>query len=160
MAEKICDKTNEGRIDLTLYCDRSPLSVDWGMTVARAYEVFTKLGLRHLVVLGHTGKVEGLITRKDLMVYKMNKFKEVEIYWIRRMQAAIRRQLDAVGFYDGKPAARKVYEKSLREDARDGVTNLWENNKDYSTKETVHVYHAAGSGSLEIPTRLAERSDG
>ena len=69
----------DGTVDMTLYCDRSPLSVDKATTVARAYEVFTKLGLRHLVVKGHTGKAEGMLTRKDLMLWRISAFKEKEL---------------------------------------------------------------------------------
>ena len=46
-----------GTIDLTQYCDRSPLTVTSNSTVSRAYEVFRKLGLRHLIVLGRDGQL-------------------------------------------------------------------------------------------------------
>jgi chloride channel 7 len=149
-AREICDETVDDRIDLTLYCDRSPLSVDWGMTVARAYELFTKMGLRHLIVLGHTGKVEGLVTRKDLMVFKMNRFKEVEIYWIRRMQAAIRHKLLLIGFYDDKPHVREAYEKSIREDKRDGIVNSWDDENLKNEQTSVRVF-ASDNGSTKLP---------
>jgi len=148
-AKQICDDRMEGRIDLTLYCDRSPLSVDWGTTVARAYEVFTKLGLRHLVVLGHTGKVEGIVTRKDLMVYKMNEFKNVEVYWIRRMQAAIRHQLNSIRFYETRPISRAAYEKSLSQDAKDGIVNNWDSATPENS-EIVSVY-PSDMGSTQLP---------
>ena len=47
----ICSSNHEDgieRIDLMHYCDRGPLTVHPHTTVARAYMVFRKLGLRHL----------------------------------------------------------------------------------------------------------------
>ena len=47
----ICTSNHEDgikRIDLMHYCDRGPLTVHPHTTVARAYMVFRKLGLRHL----------------------------------------------------------------------------------------------------------------
>eukprot|EP01052_Picozoa_sp_SAG31_P084130 SAG31_NODE_44399_length_263_cov_0.615854_1_plen_76_part_10 len=39
--------------------------------VARAFEMFRKLGMRHLCVIDSDGCVVGMITRKDLMTYKI-----------------------------------------------------------------------------------------
>ena len=44
------------KIDLMHYCDRGPLTVHPHTTVARAYSVFRKLGLRHLPVIARNGK--------------------------------------------------------------------------------------------------------
>jgi CBS domain-containing protein len=104
---------------LTHYCDRSPLSVHATTTVARAYEVFTKLGLRHLVVLGHTGKVEGLVTRKDLMVYRIAQFKDNEIHYIKLMQLVIRKKLKEKGFYDRSDLKRTTTSKIKLVDAEE-----------------------------------------
>ena len=52
-------------------CDRSPLTVPaWGR-IARAYTVFRKLGMRHLCVVDDRRRVVGILTRKDLMTFKI-----------------------------------------------------------------------------------------
>jgi hypothetical protein len=79
--------------------------------VARAYEVFTKLGLRHLVVIGFRGKVQGLVTRKDLMVYRITDFKEKEIYYIKLMQLVIRKKLKKMRFYERSNLSRATSKK-------------------------------------------------
>jgi chloride channel 7 len=88
-------------IDLMQYCDRSPLTVSAASTVARAYEVFRKLGLRHLVVLGLTGEVVGMITRKDLMLFKILIEKKKELSVIIKLQKKVRHRLRSKGFYKG-----------------------------------------------------------
>ena len=104
-------------IDLMQYCDRSPLTVSAGSTIARAYEVFRKLGLRHLVVQGQNGHVVGMITRKDLMVFKVveNKHKELEI--IKQLQARVRERLQAKGFYDDEDRVRRIKSSQLKNKA-------------------------------------------
>ena len=108
----------DGKIDLTLYCDRSPIAVQSTTTVARAYEVFTKLGLRHLVVLGHTGKVQGLVTRKDLMVFKIAEFKDKEIKYIKQMQLIVRKKLRKNGFYDRPGLHKSISKKAMKSEKR------------------------------------------
>lgn len=95
-------------IDLTQYCDRSPLTVTTNSTVSRAYEVFRKLGLRHLVVLGRDGGAAGIITRKDLMVFKLVEQKQRELACVKKLQGRVRRMLEKSGYYERNPTARGI----------------------------------------------------
>ncbi len=58
-------------INLLKYADRSPLTVNPHTKVARAFEVFRKLGMRHLCVSDAENNLVGMVTRKDLMTYKI-----------------------------------------------------------------------------------------
>tara|TARA_B100000780_G_scaffold210920_1_gene150829 strand:+ start:17 stop:1267 length:1251 start_codon:yes stop_codon:yes gene_type:complete len=90
----------DGTIDLTQYCDRSPLTVTSNSTVSRAYEVLRKLGLRHLMVMGRKdGKLCGVLTRKDLMIFKIVEAKELEQKAIVALQRAVRKGLENKKFY-------------------------------------------------------------
>tara|TARA_B100000795_G_C22654254_1_gene381510 strand:- start:188 stop:874 length:687 start_codon:yes stop_codon:yes gene_type:complete len=90
----------DGTIDLTQYCDRSPLTVTSNSTVSRAYEVLRKLGLRHLMVMGRKdGKLCGVLTRKDLMIFKIVEAKELEQKAIVALQRAVRKGLESKKFY-------------------------------------------------------------
>jgi H+/Cl- antiporter ClcA len=93
----------DGTIDLTQYCDRSPLTVTSNSTVSRAYEVFRKLGLRHLVVLGRDGTVVGMVTRKDLMIFKLVDQKHRELESVKKLQGRVRIMLKNNGYYDRNP---------------------------------------------------------
>eukprot|EP01059_Diplonema_ambulator_P031154 TRINITY_DN5651_c0_g1_i2.p1 TRINITY_DN5651_c0_g1~~TRINITY_DN5651_c0_g1_i2.p1 ORF type:complete len:811 (+),score=105.75 TRINITY_DN5651_c0_g1_i2:120-2552(+) len=53
-------------IDLTPYINRSPFTVQTGFSLDLTYDLFTSLGLRHLVVV-RRDKCMGIITRKDLL---------------------------------------------------------------------------------------------
>jgi predicted transcriptional regulator len=96
--QRLLDK--EGKIDLMEYCDRSPLAVTAMTTVARAYEMFRKLGLRHLMVLGGRGEVVGVITRKDLMVFRILHRKQRELDLIVKMQRTVRQIFNNMGWYE------------------------------------------------------------
>ena len=87
-------------IDLMEYCDRSPLAVTAMTTVARGYEMFRKLGLRHLIVLGIKGQVVGVITRKDLMLFRIVARKQRELELLIKMQRYLRQVLDDQGWYE------------------------------------------------------------
>ena len=89
----------DGTIDLTQYCDRSPLTVASISTVSRAYEVFRKLGLRHLMVTGPDGMLCGVVTRKDLMIFKIVEQKERELLVVCQLQEIIRKKLEKKNFY-------------------------------------------------------------
>ncbi len=84
------------------YCDRSPLSVAVTSTVARAYSVFRKLGLRHLVVKQQDGKVVGMVTRKDLMVFKLVDYQARELELVKNLQQHMKDRLAAKGYYSSK----------------------------------------------------------
>jgi H+/Cl- antiporter ClcA len=105
-----------GKVDLTMYCERSPLSVLKTTTVSRAYEIFRKLGLRHLVVCGYNGRVEGILTRKDLMVYRIVLQKQRDVKLIIKMQDTMRLHLKSRGFYDhssANPNRRKSHARRM-----------------------------------------------
>ena len=40
--------------------------------VARAFDVFRKLGMRHMCVVDNAGMLAGIITRKDLMTFRLS----------------------------------------------------------------------------------------
>ena len=80
------------------YADRSPITVFPHTTVARAYSIFRKLGLRHLVVLERDGRVCGMITRKDLMLYKLVEHHQRELDLIKRLQQKVRAKQARNGF--------------------------------------------------------------
>ena len=102
-----------GTIDLTQYCDRSPLTVTSNSTVSRAYEVFRKLGLRHLIVLGRDGQVAGMVTRKDLMIFKLVDQKHRELENVKKLQSRVRAMLKSNGFYDRKAESTETRHLSL-----------------------------------------------
>jgi chloride channel 7 len=85
-------------VDVMEYADRSPITVFPHTTVARAYSIFRKLGLRHLVVLERDGRVCGMITRKDLMLYKLVEHHQRELDLIKRLQQKVRAKQARNGF--------------------------------------------------------------
>ncbi|KAJ3086991.1 hypothetical protein HK102_012030 [Quaeritorhiza haematococci] len=54
-------------IDLSEHMDRSPMRVPENFSLSRAYILFRKQGLRHLVVVNRRNLVAGIITRRDLL---------------------------------------------------------------------------------------------
>ena len=60
-----------GHINLLDFADRSPITTVPHAKVARAFELFRKLGMRHLCVCDNDGILVGIITRKDLMTFKL-----------------------------------------------------------------------------------------
>jgi hypothetical protein len=57
----------EGKfIDLGPYFNSSPYTVTANMPLARVFEVFRYMGLRHLPVLDETSNVIGMVTREEL----------------------------------------------------------------------------------------------
>merc|ERR1711871_1220421 len=97
----------DNTIDLTQYCDRSPLTVTSNSTVSRAYEVFRKLGLRHLLVLGRDGEVVGMVTRKDLMIFKLVDQKHRELECVKKLQQRVRVMLKNNGYYERNPTPQR-----------------------------------------------------
>ncbi|ELT90362.1 hypothetical protein CAPTEDRAFT_205671 [Capitella teleta] len=65
---KECD---EIFVDLEWYVNQSVQKVDEHFSLYRTYNQFRALGLRHLLVTDLKNRVIGIITRKDLMQYKM-----------------------------------------------------------------------------------------
>jgi chloride channel 7 len=60
-----------GKINLMDYADRSPITTVPHAKVARAFDVFRKLGMRHMCVTDNEGMLVGIITRKDLMTFRL-----------------------------------------------------------------------------------------
>lgn len=54
------------------WADRSPITVYSHATVARAYDIFRKLGMRHMCVVNNSGDLVGLLTRKNLMTFTLD----------------------------------------------------------------------------------------
>ena len=59
-------------LKLLNFADRSPITVVQHAKVARAFEIFRKLGMRHMCVVDNDYHLVGLVTRKDLMTYKIS----------------------------------------------------------------------------------------
>lgn len=67
--EEITDHVNEEIMDLAEYMDTSPFSVPNTFSLTRAYRIFHKESLRHLIIVDRTtNAVVGIITRKDLKI--------------------------------------------------------------------------------------------
>lgn len=59
-------------LDLTPYINMSAHRVPESFSVERAYLLFSTMGLRHLVVVDEGNRVKGIITRKDLLGFKLD----------------------------------------------------------------------------------------
>ncbi|KAI7836469.1 hypothetical protein COHA_009686 [Chlorella ohadii] len=59
-------------LDLTPYINTSAVRVPESFTLERAYILFSTMGLRHLVVVDEHNRVRGMVTRKDLLGYKLD----------------------------------------------------------------------------------------
>jgi hypothetical protein len=53
-------------IDLAPYINTTPYTIQASASVARVFQMFRRLGLRHLVAVDRVNDVVGIITRKDL----------------------------------------------------------------------------------------------
>ncbi|KAI0211782.1 hypothetical protein LSAT2_003353 [Lamellibrachia satsuma] len=60
-------------INLEPYVNQSAVCVQDKFSLHRAYMISTTLGLRHLTVVNHKNEVVGIITRKDLMAFNLEK---------------------------------------------------------------------------------------
>jgi CBS domain-containing protein len=58
-------------LDLSPYVNLSAHAVPEAFSVARAYVLFSTMGLRHLVVVDARNRVRGVITRKDLLGFRL-----------------------------------------------------------------------------------------
>lgn len=59
-------------LDLTPYINFSAYKVSETFSLERAYILFSTMGLRHLVVVDERNRVRGIITRKDLLGFKLD----------------------------------------------------------------------------------------
>ena len=87
------------------YADRSPITVFPHTTVARAYSIFRKLGLRHLVIIERNGRACGMITRKDLMLYKLVEYHQRELELVLGLQRRVHEKQARSGFKPKRHAA-------------------------------------------------------
>jgi chloride channel 7 len=77
-------------VNVMKYADRSPITVFPHTTVARAYDIFRKLGLRHMVVVARNGDVCGMITRKSLMLFRLVEHHQKELDLVKSLQRKVR----------------------------------------------------------------------
>ncbi|XP_010255989.1 PREDICTED: chloride channel protein CLC-d isoform X2 [Nelumbo nucifera] len=66
-------------IDLAPFLNPSPYVVPEDMSLAKVYNLFRQLGLRHIFVVPRASRVIGLITRKDLLVEENEDLATVEL---------------------------------------------------------------------------------
>lgn len=59
-------------VDLTPYVNTSALKVAESMSLERAYIMFRNMGLRHMIVVDAHNRVKGILTRKDLLGFKLD----------------------------------------------------------------------------------------
>lgn len=59
-------------IDLREYVNTSAITVPEDFSIERAYMIHRSMGLRHLTVVDHLNRVQGIITRKELIGYKLD----------------------------------------------------------------------------------------
>ncbi|KAL4529321.1 hypothetical protein Ndes2526A_g04115 [Nannochloris sp. 'desiccata'] len=59
-------------LDLTPYINMAAYRVPESFSVERAYVLFSTMGLRHLVVVDERNRVRGIVTRKDLLGYRLD----------------------------------------------------------------------------------------
>jgi hypothetical protein len=62
----------EQGMDLTPYINSSAVRVDRTFSLLRAYMVFRTLGLRHLIITDAANHARGIVTRKDLLGYRLD----------------------------------------------------------------------------------------
>jgi chloride channel 3/4/5 len=67
---RVLGDAEEGDFDLTMFVDRTPLTVCAKAPMEYAVEMFGKLGLRHLCVVEEgTGKLVGVVIKKRMVSY-------------------------------------------------------------------------------------------
>ena len=64
--QRIADGDLQRKLNLLPYVNKSPFTVQAGFSLDLTYDLFTSLGLRHLIVIKRE-KCMGIITRKDLL---------------------------------------------------------------------------------------------
>jgi hypothetical protein len=88
-----------------------------------------KLGLRHLMVLGGRGQVVGVITRKDLMVFRLIYRKRRELDLVVKMQRMLRQILNNQSWYENGSGTTR---SEIKEQYKIGETII---NWDHEIKE-------------------------
>lgn len=67
------DEERHFTVDLRPIMNPSPYSVMHSSTLPRIFKLFRGLGLRHVIVVNDNNEVVGIVTRKDLARYRMEK---------------------------------------------------------------------------------------
>ncbi|KAJ3125061.1 hypothetical protein HK098_000618 [Nowakowskiella sp. JEL0407] len=69
------EKQTDESLNLNLYqhMDLSPLTIQSQVSVAKAYSLFRRMGLRHLLVVNGENQVIGIITRRDLAYFNLKR---------------------------------------------------------------------------------------
>ncbi|XP_076452050.1 H(+)/Cl(-) exchange transporter 6-like [Babylonia areolata] len=62
----ISDLDTNAIVDIRDYCNRCPYTVYPESPVPQVFALFRSMGLRHLPVVDHEGKLQGIITRHNL----------------------------------------------------------------------------------------------
>jgi CBS-domain-containing membrane protein len=62
----------EAHVDLGPYVNASAFSVRSDFSLHRAYMIFRTMGLRHLIITDVANEVVGVLTRKDLMDFRLH----------------------------------------------------------------------------------------
>lgn len=62
----------EEALDLTPYINMAAHRVPETFSVERTYVLFSTMGLRHMVVVDEHNRVRGIVTRKDLLGYRLD----------------------------------------------------------------------------------------
>ncbi|KAL8597699.1 hypothetical protein ACOMHN_012666 [Nucella lapillus] len=62
----ISDLGTDAIVDISEYCNRCPYTVYPESPVPQVFSLFRSMGLRHLPVVDHEGKLQGIITRHNL----------------------------------------------------------------------------------------------
>lgn len=60
-------------VDLKPYVNTSAVTVPQTFSTERAYLIFRSMGLRHMTVVDESNCVLGMVTRKDLMGYRLDR---------------------------------------------------------------------------------------
>ncbi|OXA52085.1 H(+)/Cl(-) exchange transporter 7 [Folsomia candida] len=69
----VSDEERHFTVDLRPIMNPSPYSVMHSSTLPRIFKLFRGLGLRHVIVVNDNNEVVGIVTRKDLARYRMEK---------------------------------------------------------------------------------------
>lgn len=54
-------------IDLSIFMNITPSTIQFNANLVRVFNIFRTMGLRHLCVVDHNNRLQGMITRKDLV---------------------------------------------------------------------------------------------
>ena len=72
--QELSDHSGQGEemVELTPYINTSAVTVPQNFSIERAYLIFRSMGLRHLTIVDDNNRIQGIVTRKDLMGYRLD----------------------------------------------------------------------------------------